>query len=220
MSLYDSPAQIFTAKVIVPLRKTVQELAATHAPSWQNSQNVLSENLMYETPAHRFNVDGGIGNRIVFYGGDIGHAHIDQLTFAMRRKNMRLLKAMTHLDSHSGAEEDGGAQGGTLEEIARDAVGGTTHLGGFTAGYPSKGIPGAVKSDWPADYGTLNDDNTRYNAHISRSTIRKNFRSNPRRDPSMLLPECRSLGLHRGPPSTVCEQGPRSELPGLQVQPA
>jgi hypothetical protein len=58
------------------------------------------------------------------------------------------------------------AQGGKPEDIVADAAGGSTHAGGFSAGYNVDGAPMAIKSDWPSNYGQLGNNNKTYNAHL------------------------------------------------------
>jgi len=57
------------------------------------------------------------------------------------------------------------AQGGKPEDIVADGAAGSTHAGGFSAGY-NDGNPMAIKSDWPSNYGQLGDSNKTYNAHL------------------------------------------------------
>jgi hypothetical protein len=118
------------------------------------------------TPAHQFHLEEGLGNRVVFYGEtkidgetvDLGHRHIDELVTALAGKNLRLIKQMVHFNLQS--------QGGTPDAIVADGVGGSTHAGGFAAGYSIDGKPIAVKSDWPSSYGWLGNNNKTYNAHL------------------------------------------------------
>jgi hypothetical protein len=117
------------------------------------------------TPAHQFRLGDGLGNRIVFYGDasingsdvEIGHTHIDQVVFELAKLNFRLIKQMVHFDKP--------AQGGKPEDIVADGAAGSTHAGGFSAGY-NDGSPMAIKSDWPSNYGQLGDSNKTYNAHL------------------------------------------------------
>jgi hypothetical protein len=89
---------------------------------------------------------------------DVGHKHIDQLVIELAKQNLRLIKQMVHFDRH--------AQGGKPEDIVADAAGGSTHAGGFSAGYNVDGAPMAIKSDWPSNYGQLGNNNKTYNAHL------------------------------------------------------
>jgi hypothetical protein len=69
---------------------------------------------------------------------------------------MPIVKIMTHFNE---------AQGGTLFNILESGNGGMSHGGSFYPGWVN-GKPVAVRSDWPADYGYLGDDNITYNAHL------------------------------------------------------
>jgi hypothetical protein len=128
--------------------------------------DALSQVVAIHTPAHQFRLERGIGNRVVFYGETtvddatvtIGHAHIDQVVIELAKKNLRLIKQMVHFDRP--------AQGGTPEDIVTDGAGGSTHAGGFSAGFGKDGAPMAVKSDWPSNYGILGNNNKTYNAHL------------------------------------------------------
>ena len=118
------------------------------------------------TPAHQFRLGDGLGNRVVFYGDDlgqrrhieIGHAHIDQVVFELAKQNFRLIKQMVHFDQP--------AQGGKPGGHRRRRRGGIDPCGGFSAGYNVDGSPMAIKSDWPSNYGQLGDNNKTYNAHL------------------------------------------------------
>src|SRR5262249_6972151 len=50
--------------------------------------------------------------------------------------------------------------------IIGDGVGGSTHAGGFSAGYDNEGREVAIRSDWPSTYGFLGDSNKTYGAHL------------------------------------------------------
>ena len=89
---------------------------------------------------------------------EIGHTHIDQVVFELAKQNFRLIKQMVHFDKP--------AQGGKPEDIVADGAAGSTHAGGFSAGYNIDGSPMAIKSDWPSNYGQLGDSNKTYNAHL------------------------------------------------------
>src|SRR6185312_17327224 len=72
--------------------------------------------------------------------------------------NLRLVKQMVHFDRP--------AQGGSPEDIVADGAGGSTHAGGFAAGYNADGNTMSIKSDWPSNYGQLGANNRTYNAHL------------------------------------------------------
>ena len=136
------------------------------APAIKPLIDALSEIVAIHTPAHQFRLGDGLGNRVVFYGEtsvngskiEIGHKHIDQVVFELAKQNFRLIKQMVHFDKP--------AQGGSPEAIVADGAAGSTHAGGFSAGYDIHGNPMAIKSDWPSNYGQLGDSNKTYNAHL------------------------------------------------------
>ena len=148
------------------------------------------------TPAHQFRLGRSLGNRVVFYGETtvdgatvtIGHTHIDQVVTELAKKNLRLIKQMVHFDRP--------AQGGSPEDIVADGAAGSTHAGGFSAGYNVDGTPMAVKSDWPSNYGALGNNNKTYNAHLIAIDYSAGVgRSDPRRHAHGLLPQRRYVGL-------------------------
>jgi hypothetical protein len=166
---FTDSSRLFTAKIMVPMKSVVEKAVEAKGLSANTALKhlvtLLDDDAMFETPAHQFNVPGGIGNRVVFYGGAIGHGHIDRLTQAFGARHMRLIKQMVHLNKGC-SENDKGTQGGDPTSIGKDGVGGSTHVGGFSAGFDAKGEPISIKSDWPASYGHLSDGNKDYNAHI------------------------------------------------------
>jgi hypothetical protein len=88
----------------------------------------------------------------------VGPAHrdIDAVVFEAGSEHMRLLKQMVHFDV---------GQGGPPGTIASEGNAGSTHVGGFSAGFTA-GKPSSIRSDWPSSYGPLDDDNVHYNAHL------------------------------------------------------
>lgn len=163
---YARPREIYRARAFVPVRG----LIAQALPQFGFDQATigtlvpaLSEFGVLRTHAHQFALPTGPGNRIVFYGGDVGHTHIDRLVHEVGKQHMRVLKLMVHFNA--GARGGEGSQGGTPEEIISERVGGSTHVGGFSAGW-SEGSPVSAKSDWPSDYGRLSDSGEVYNAHL------------------------------------------------------
>jgi hypothetical protein len=166
---FADPGRLFTAKIMLPMKtmvdKALEAKGLTDNAALKRVAALLDDDTMFETPAHQFNLPGGIGNRVVFYGGAIGHAHIDRLTHAFGARHMRLIKQMVHLNKGCN-EQDKGSQGGDPASIGKDGVGGSTHVGGFSAGFNANEEPISIKSDWPANYGHLGDNNKDYNAHI------------------------------------------------------
>ncbi len=161
--------EVYQGKTFLPVRLIMsQMLKAGGLPpdAVQPLLDGLSEMVAIRTPAHQFHLEEGLGNRVVFYGEtkidgetvDLGHRHIDELVTALAGKNLRLIKQMVHFNLQS--------QGGTPDAIVADGVGGSTHAGGFAAGYSIDGKPIAVKSDWPSSYGWLGNNNKTYNAHL------------------------------------------------------
>jgi hypothetical protein len=166
---FDEGGEVYEGKTFLPVRLIMgQMLKAAGLPpeATQPLLASLSETVAIRTPAHQFHLGNGPGNRVVFYGEtsingemvDLGHSHIDKLVTALSAKNLRLIKQMVHFNLQS--------QGGTPDAIVADGVGGSTHAGGFAAGYSLDGKPIAVKSDWPSSYGWLGNNNKTYNAHL------------------------------------------------------
>ena len=165
---FTAGGELYQGKTLLPVRFIVGKMAEAGGVPAAASQpliDALSEMVAIHTPAHQFRLGDGLGNRIVFYGDasvngsdiEIGHAHIDQVVFELAKQNFRLIKQMVHFDKP--------AQGGKPEDIVADGAAGSTHAGGFSAGY-NDGDPMAIKSDWPSNYGQLGDSNKTYNAHL------------------------------------------------------
>jgi len=161
--------ELYQGKTLLPGRFIVTKMVETSGLPLEAVQPLLdamSEVVPIRTPAHQFLLAPGLGNRIVFYGEaeldgatvDVGHTHIDKLVIEVSKQNLRLIKQMVHFDRP--------AQGGSPEDIVADATAGSTHAGGFSAGYDPDGKPMAIKSDWPSNYGILGNNNTAYNAHL------------------------------------------------------
>jgi hypothetical protein len=165
---FTAGGELYQGKTLLPVRFIVAKMAeAGGVPAAASKPliDALSEIVAIHTPAHQFRLDDALGNRVVFYGDtsvngstiEIGHSHIDQVVFALAKQNFRLIKQMVHFDKP--------AQGGKPEDIVADGAAGSTHAGGFSAGY-NDGSPMAIKSDWPSNYGQLGDSNKTYNAHL------------------------------------------------------
>jgi hypothetical protein len=165
---FTAGGELYQGKTLLPVRFIVAKMAEAGGVPAAASQpliDALSEIMAIHTPAHQFRLGDGLGNRVVFYGDasvngsdiEIGHAHIDQVVFELAKQNFRLIKQMVHFDKP--------AQGGKPEDIVADGAAGSTHAGGFSAGY-NDGSPMAIKSDWPSNYGQLGDSNKTYNAHL------------------------------------------------------
>jgi len=162
-------SQVYQGKTLLPVRFVMTKaMEASGAPLAvvQPLLDAMSEVVAIRTPAHQFLLEQGLGNRIVFYGEaeingasvDVAHADIDKLVIELAKQNFRLIKQMVHFDRP--------AQGGSPEDIVADATAGSTHIGGFSAGYDIDGKPMAIKSDWPSNYGILGNNNKTYNAHL------------------------------------------------------
>ena len=160
-------AEVYQGKAFLPVREVIAGLLQSAGPIDTQLLPLLpalSELVLVRTAAHQFRIGDEIGNRVVFYssaspdGSAIGHTAIDRLVHTLASQRMRLAKQMAHFTSES--------QGGSIEGIVMDGVGGTTHVGGYSAGFGADGSPISVKSDWPSDYGVLNDGNRHYNAHL------------------------------------------------------
>lgn len=161
--------ELYEGKTLLPVRfimANMVEATGLPADALKPLLDAMSEVVAIRTPAHQFRLDSGLGNRVVFYGEtevdgatvDIGHTHVDQVVLALAEQNLRLVKQMVHFDRP--------AQGGRPEDIVADAAAGSTHVGGFSAGYGIDGKPMAIKSDWPSNYGRLGNNNKTYNAHL------------------------------------------------------
>jgi hypothetical protein len=160
-------SELYMAKSLVNVRLMFSEAGKIMAGQGNRSaawvldtiSRQVSDSHLLLRPAHQFNIDGSPGNRVLFYGGENelengpGHANIDALSHDL---GMPMVKVMTHFDA---------AQGGSITQILEDGVGGMTHLGWLFAGWDA-GRPVAILSEWPADYGRLDDDNRYYNAHL------------------------------------------------------
>jgi hypothetical protein len=165
---FTAGGELYQGKTLLPVRFIVAKMAEAGGVPTAASKplvDALSELVAIHTPAHQFRLGDGLGNRVVFYGDasvngsniEIGHTHIDQVVFELAKQNFRLIKQMVHFDKP--------AQGGKPEDIVADGAAGSTHAGGFSAGY-NDGSPMAIKSDWPSNYGQLGDSNKTYNAHL------------------------------------------------------
>jgi len=166
---FEKPSEMFQGKAFWPARDTVGGLIKgflAQVPEGQRDMmsqllapvpGAISENLLSKTAAHQFAVgpNGEPGNVVTLYGGDVHHADIDKVIQELGDKGMRALKVMSHIN-HEG-------QGGPINSIISDGVGGVTHTGGFSAGMIN-GKPASIKSDWPSDYGRMADSNRTYNA--------------------------------------------------------
>jgi hypothetical protein len=161
--------EIYQGKALLPVRFIMTKMIeASGLPpaAMQHLLDAMTETVAIRTPAHQFRLGDGLGNRVVFYGEaevdgetiDVGHTHIDQVVIALAGKHLRLIKQMVHFDLPG--------QGGSPEDIVADATAGSTHAGGFSAGYDPEGKPMAIKSDWPSNYGILGNNNKTYNAHL------------------------------------------------------
>ena len=166
---FQAGGELYEGKTFLPVRFIVAKMAESASlppAATKPLVDALSEVVAIKTPAHQFRLGRGLGNRVVFYGEatlngttvDIGHAHIDQVVLELAKQNLRLIKQMVHFDRP--------AQGGSPEDIVADGAGGSTHAGGFAAGYNVDGNPMTIKSDWPSNYGQLGADNKTYNAHL------------------------------------------------------
>lgn len=158
---FTRPGEMFQGKALIPVRDMVagalKSAGVEGAAAFQPLLAAVASEAVLRTPAHQFDLGGEVGNRVVFYGGARGHADIDQLVHAANAQHLRLAKVMTHVNAEG--------QGGSIAAIVEDGVGGTTHTGGFSAGY-SNGEKVSQRSDWPADYGSLDDSHRTYNAHL------------------------------------------------------
>ncbi|MBK8012906.1 MAG: hypothetical protein IPK13_16315 [Deltaproteobacteria bacterium] len=156
------PSEIYEGKAFIPVQQIIGGAIAQLPPAARDFVARLLPKLnaarLIRGPAHQYRLDDGrVGNRVVFYGGDIGHKHIDHVVQELNKQHLRLAKQMVHFNAPG--------QGGSVDEILSDGVAGATHVGGFSAGY-REGVPVSIKSDWPSSYGTLYEDNENYNASL------------------------------------------------------
>lgn len=160
------PAELYQAKSVVDVRLLFNSFAPIvkerGEPERAQAMKVIAEaattKAVFKRPAHQFLIDGKLTNRVFFYGADNelengpGHQYLDQIAHDV---DMPLVKVMTQFSK---------AQGGDLRTVLENA-GGSTHIGGYTVGW-QRGKPVSVRSDWPFDYGLLDDENRTYNAHL------------------------------------------------------
>ena len=196
---FQAGGELYEGKTFLPVSFIVAKLADFGRPAPASAQAVdrCSERGRADShPAHQFRLGQGLGNRVVFYGETIvdgatvtiGHTHIDQVVTELAKKNLRLIKQMVHFDQP--------AQGGSPEDIVADGAAGSTHAGGFSAGYNVDGSPMTVKSDWPSNYGALGNNNKTYNAHLIAIDYSAGVADPiPRRHAQGLLPQRRYVGL-------------------------
>lgn len=166
---FTEAGEVYEGTTLLPVRLIISKMVeASGMPPEVSGPLIgaLSEVVVVRTPAHQFHLGIGLGNRVLFYGEteidgetvDLGHRHIDQLVTALADQNLRLVKQMVHFNLQS--------HGGKPDDIIADGVGGSTHAGGFAAGYGVDGEPITVKSDWPSNYGWLGNNHPTYNAHL------------------------------------------------------
>lgn len=166
---FTSGGELYQGKTLLPVRfimTKMVEASGLPLPSVQPLLDAMSEVVPIRTPAHQFLLGPGLGNRIVFYGeaeidgelANVAHTQIDKVVIELSKRHLRLIKQMVHFDRP--------AQGGSPEDIVADATAGSTHAGGFSAGYDDDGKRMAIKSDWPSNYGILGNNNKTYNAHL------------------------------------------------------
>ncbi len=166
---FQAGGELYQGKTFLPVSFIVAQVAESAGlppATLKPLIDALSPAVPIHTPAHQFRLGRSLGNRVVFYGETtvdgatvtIGHTHIDQVVTELAKKNLRLIKQMVHFDRP--------AQGGSPADIIADGAAGSTHAGGFSAGYNVDGSPMAVKSDWPSNYGALGNNNKTYNAHL------------------------------------------------------
>lgn len=154
---------LFRGKTILPIQDLVgQALLAVPEPNRAAIAPLLpklSRKVVLFGPAQQYFLPetGKPGNRIVFYGGSVHHQNIDEVVKSLGKQDLRLMKQMVHFNHE--------AQGGSIEDIVGDGVGGATHVGGFSAGMLD-GHASTIKSDWPSSYGQLGDYNEKYNANL------------------------------------------------------
>lgn len=161
---FASTADVFKGHCFVPTQTligaAVQQAPVEAQPMFAALLAALPQGSDYQSAAMQFAVDGpkkAPGNRVVFYGGGVGHGSIDTLVAEAGKKHQRLIKQMVHFNRES--------QGGSPKDIVGDGVAGATHAGGFSAGFMD-GKPVSIKSDWPSDYGHLGNENEDYNANL------------------------------------------------------
>jgi hypothetical protein len=171
---YTDPQQMFEGKAVIPTRDIIGGVLKSLGPQGEALApmlDALPKTSVVRTPAQEFNINaepGQVdkpGNRIIFYGGSHEQASdvqgtvsdVDKLAMKLGDKGIRVMKEMVHFN--------GPAQGGTMQDIVGDGVGGATHGGGFSSGYID-GKQTSVYSDWPANYGRLSNDNRTYNAQL------------------------------------------------------
>ncbi len=160
---FTDPAEMYVGKAFIPTRDLIGGVIQAGGGDPAAMAPVLAalpEASVYKGAGQQFAINGADkapGNRVVTYGGDVGHKNLDHLVQELGKQGIRLAKVMMHINHES--------QGGPVSAIVEDGVAGTTHTGGFSAGMKG-GKPFSIRSDWPSDYGTLDDGNRTYNAHL------------------------------------------------------
>lgn len=167
--LFENPSEMYETKVGWPAQQAVGGLLQVMGtlPQFETLMTgvdanailgKMNENLVTRGTGQQF-VDsaGKIGNNVTLYGGDRGHSDIDKVIGELGDKGMRALKVMSHIDKKG--------QGGTMDQVLGDGVGGVTHTGGFSSGMVD-GEQMSIRSDWPANYGSMSDNNVSYNAIV------------------------------------------------------
>ncbi len=158
---FSTPGQVYEGKAFIPIKQVMQGMVTQLGEQGSVLQpliDALNDVAAIQTPAHQFNNVSGPGNAVLFYGGPtIGHGSLDKVVSALGARHMRIIRQMVHFDS--------AGQGGSLTGIVSDGVGGSTHSGGYSLGYRENSEI-SIKSDWPSNYGRLDDDNVNYNAHL------------------------------------------------------
>jgi hypothetical protein len=152
--------EVFQGKAVLPLRMiiggVIKALPAAQQTALAPLVAATQEATVIRTTGHLYKgADGAPDARVVPYGGSVGHKHIDAIVLELGKKFIRVVKQMVHFN--------GAGQGGDPKAIVGDGVAGATHAGGFSAGKLA-GKPATTRRDWPADYGSLGDNNIDYNA--------------------------------------------------------
>ncbi len=209
---FQAGGELYQGKTLLPVRFIVAKMAEAGGvpePAIKPLIDALTEIVPIHTAAHQFRLGDGLGNRIVFYGETsvngatlkIGHAHIDQVVIELAEQNLRLIKQMVHFDRP--------AQGGNPQDIIADGAAGSTHAGGFSAGYNIDGTPDGGQKRLAEQLRAARRQQQDLQRPSHRHRLQRRRRGpDPRGDAQSLLPQRRYVGLRVGDPRAVRRPGP------------
>lgn len=167
---YREASEIFDSKTIVPVQMIFAEFAKTLAGPVQAAIKPLADALapsaVLRTPAHKFDIDGKPGARVVFFGGAEGRQHdaLDAVVRELGKQGYRFVVQWLHISEPMLSSS---SQGGRLKE---DILGnqykppGSSHIMGFSLG-EIEGKPVTVINNW-GNQSIFDNSNSAFAAHI------------------------------------------------------